>query len=289
LIVNKILVTGAGGYLGSQLVPVLAERHDVIALSRQPANGQGRRVQGDFADRATLDTIADQNIGAVVHLAAAVGGSSEEDAMTVNVVGTRRLMRWAIDNGVRRFLLASSISATGCNSPAFLPREVPVPDDYPSEAVDAYGLSKAIVEDLGAYFSRQLPALDITAVRIGTVLREDELPVTEADVRTTPVAFATLGTIAVSDAIRALAIMTERPTGPGFRRVNLVGGRIRSTMPVPETIRLVYGDRAARLDFSHYEKPGHESDSLYATSRMAELFGFRPVIDPATLREVETL
>ena len=46
---------------------------------------------------------------------------------------------------------------------------------------------------------------------------------------------------------------------------------------------------AAHLDLSRYAQPGHEYGSLYTTSRITELFGFRPVIDPATLREVSSL
>ena len=286
---STILVTGSGGYLGSRLVTVLARGHEVISLSRHPADGPGRVVRGDFADGAVLAALDGERIDAVVHLAGVTGGCSEEDAMKVNVTGTRRLMRWAIDHGVRRFVVASSIAAVGCLSPVFLPRELPVPDDYPCEAVDAYGLSKAMVEELGAYFHRQLPDLDMTLVRIGVVQREDETAVTEEIVRAMPVPFAILGSIAVADAIAALTAMTERPAGPGFRRVNLVGGRIRSSMPTADTVRLLFGPRADGLDFSHYQQAGHESDSLYATSRITELFGFRPIIDPATRQEASSL
>jgi UDP-glucose 4-epimerase len=287
--VSTILVTGSGGYLGSRLVPVLARGHQVISLSRHPADGPGRVVRGDFADGTVLAALDGERIDAVVHLAGVTGGCSEEDAMKVNVAGTRRLVRWAIDHGVRRFVVASSIAAVGCLSPLFLPRELPVPDDYPCEASDAYGLSKAMVEELGAYFHRQLPALDMTLVRLGVVQREDEPAVTEEFVRAMPVPFAILGSIAVADAIAALTAMIERPAGPGFRRVNLVAGRIRSSMPTADTVRLLFGPRLGALDFSHYEQAGHESDSLYATSRVTELFGFRPVIDPATARQVSSL
>jgi UDP-glucose 4-epimerase len=201
----------------------------------------------------------------------------------------RRLLRWAINRGVRRFVLASSIAAVGCLSPDFVPRELPIPDDYPCEAVDAYGLSKAIVEELAAYFHRQRPSVDITLVRIGVVQRTEEPPVTDAMVKTTPVPFAVLGSIAVTDAIAALTAIIDHPAGPGFRRVNLVAERIRSSMPTVATIGLLYGSRAAHLDLSRYAQPGHEYGSLYTTSRITELFGFRPVIDPATLREVSSL
>ena len=286
---STILVTGSSGYLGSRLVPALARGHQVISLSRHAEEGPGRIVRGDYADPAVLAGLDGERIDAVVHLAAVTGGCSDEDAMNVNVSGTRRLVRWAVDHGVRRFVLASSIAATGCLSPAFLPRKLPIPDDYPCEAVDAYGLSKAMVEELGAYFHRQLPELDMTLVRIGVVQREDAPPVTDEIVRAMPVPFATLGSVAVADAITALTAMAERSPSPGFRRVNLVADRIWSSRPTADTIRLLFGARADSLDLSRYEQAGHESDSLYATSRITQLFGFRRAIEPATLREVSSL
>jgi hypothetical protein len=126
-------------------------------------------------------------------------------------------------------------------------------------------------------------------VRIGVVQREDEPPVTDEIVRAMPVPFAILGSVAVADAITALAAMAERPAGAGFHRVNLVARQIRSSMPTADTVRLLFGPGADGLDLSHYEQAGHESDSLYATSRITELFGFRPVIDPATLQEASSL
>jgi UDP-glucose 4-epimerase len=289
LIVSTILVTGSGGYLGSRLVQVLAADHDLISLSRSPAGNPRRLVQGDFTDAAALTALDGERIDVVVHLAAVTGDCSEEDAMNVNVSGTRRLVRWAVEHGVRRFVLASSIAAVGCLSPTFLPRELPIPDDYPCEAVDAYGLSKAMVEELGAYFHRQLPELDMALARIGVVQRKDEPPVTGEIVKAMPAPFAKLGSVGVADAITALAAMAERPAGPGFHRVNLVASRIRCSMPTADTVRLLLGPKADGLDFSHYAQSGHESDSLYATSRMTELFGFRPIIDPATLREASSL
>jgi UDP-glucose 4-epimerase len=285
---SAILVTGASGYLGSRLVRALAPDHRVTGLSRQPAHIPGQVVTGDFADPRVLSELDGEPIDVVLHLAAVTGGSAEKDAMDVNVCGTRQLLRWAINHGVRRFVLASSIAAVGCLSPDFIPSTLPIPDDYPCEAVDAYGLSKAIVEDLAAYFHRQCPALDMTLVRIGVVQRDDEPPATDATVQAMTVPFATLGSIAVADAIRALVTMASRTAGPGFHRVNLVAGRIRSSRPTAETIRWLYGPRASGLDLSAYNRPGHESDSLYTTSRITELFGFRPVIDPATLQEVSS-
>ena len=124
---STILVTGSGGYLGSRLVQVLAADHDLISMSRSPAGNPPRVVQGDFTDAAALTALDGERIDVVVHLAAVTGGCSEEDAMNVNVSGTRRLVRWAVDHGVRRFVLASSIAAVGCLSPRSCRGSCPFP------------------------------------------------------------------------------------------------------------------------------------------------------------------
>lgn len=283
-----VLITGSSGYLGSRLLPVLAADHEVISLSRRPPAEPGRLVQGDFTDQGVLARLDDTRIDAVLHLASVVGGCSEQDAMDVNVSGTWNLMRWAVDHRVQRFVLASSIAAVGCLSRDFVPREMPIPDDYPCEAVDAYGLSKAMVEDIGGYFWRQSPDLDITLVRIGSVLLEDAPPITDDMVAALPFPFAGAGSIAVDDAIRALATMVRSPAGPGCRRVNMVADRIRSSMPTGEFVQRLFGSRAAGIDLSHYARAGHEHDSVYSTSRITELFGFRPATDPATLRKMSS-
>lgn len=113
-----ILVTGASGFVGSRLIRRLSEQHKVIALARRAPSGDAlpgvSGVQGDFSSVDDLARLDGYPIDAVVHLAAETGGTTEEAGLAVNVVGTRRLLRYLVDRGVRRFVVASSIAATGC-------------------------------------------------------------------------------------------------------------------------------------------------------------------------------
>lgn len=162
----KILVTGAGGFVGRQLVPVLAAAGwTVVAASRtRPENAVGNGVRspelGPGADwRAALD-----GADAVVHLAgrAHVGevASPETEALyrRINAEGTRALARQAAAAGVSRFVFVSSCHAVAAES-ADLLTETTVP-----RPVSAYGRSKlaaeaAVREELGGAFTILRPPL----------------------------------------------------------------------------------------------------------------------------------
>ena len=48
-------------------------------------------------------------------------------------------------------------------------------------------------------------------------------------------------------------------------------------------MRSIYGaDALAHIDFSHYEQPGHERDSLYDNSLVREELGFVPKVNVLT-------
>lgn len=115
---STILVTGASGFVGSHLVPVLlAAGHRVVALTRTTAHGDdliarvpaadrgrvGVRI-GDVTRPATLESALD-GVDAVVHLAAIPrdfdGGAS---LRLVNTEGTRAVVAAMRKTGVRRLV-----------------------------------------------------------------------------------------------------------------------------------------------------------------------------------------
>ncbi|HZX02866.1 NAD(P)-dependent oxidoreductase [Kribbella sp.] len=281
---SVILVTGASGFVGSRLVKELAVGNTVVALSRSPVAGEVIAVTGDFTAPESLARLDDYPIDAVVHLAGVTGAAAEEEAITVNVAGTRRLLRYLIDRGTRRFVLASSIAAAGCLDPDFRPRSLPIPDDHPCDSTNIYGVSKAMVEDLAAYFHRLDASLDITLFRLGVVAPEDTPPVTRDAVERMSQPFCDLGVIAVQDAAEALALAATTDLGPGCRTLNLVAPMPRTPLGTAETLRLLLGDRAEQLDLSYYRRPGNEHAGVYAIAELARTFGYTPPTDVRSMK-----
>lgn len=110
----KVLVTGAGGFLGRHVVAELVRRgHRVRALTRAGSDiaHDAQRVEivrGDLRSPATLVGAAG-DARAVLHLAAQVAGDAE-DAFTTAVVGTENLLAALEGSRVERMVLASSVA-----------------------------------------------------------------------------------------------------------------------------------------------------------------------------------
>jgi UDP-glucose 4-epimerase len=285
--VSVVLVTGASGYLGSRLLRRLDDTgYDALGLSRASVADDLASIRGDFTSSEGLRALDDVELDAVVHLASEIGGCSEEAGLAVNVLGTRALMRYALDRGCRRFILASSIAAVGSLSESFLPRELPIGDDHPCDAIDAYGLSKGLMEHVAFYFGRQVHDAEITIFRLGAVLREDFRPDGGKLMTETHLPFVIGGgAISVFDALEAFATAYERRLGPGVRRMNLVGQQARTPVPVRDALRRVLGEHASLIDASYYDDPAHEFASLYAIDRLRDTLGFVPRIDVQTLTD----
>jgi nucleoside-diphosphate-sugar epimerase len=283
--VSTVLVTGATGFIGSRLVRQLRENHDVIAFARRDVAEATVSLRGDFSAAEDLAQLDGYYIDAVVHLAGVTGGSSEEDAFRVNVAGSRRFFRYAIDRGIRHFVVASSIAAAGCLSDEFLPSVLPIPDDHPCHAFDAYGLSKSLMESTIRYFGRSDAALEFTVFRIGVVLQEDAEPPDPEALQRMTWPFCQMGTIAASDVVDAIALAATQPVGPGVRQMNLVAPLAGAPIPTAEALRAVLGDKADALDLSFYESPGNSDGPLYAIDRLHDVYGFRPQVNVRTMRD----
>lgn len=164
----KIVVTGAGGFVGSCLVPILAERgHKVIAL---------QKIASDRKDIITVvtghltpdDSLGDffENADCVVHLAGYAHDleASDEDALTryrkTNVGLTEQLAREAAKHGVRRFVFISSVKVMGESSP----EGKPLDETDPLSPATPYARSKATAETRLAMVAKET-GLEVVILR----------------------------------------------------------------------------------------------------------------------------
>lgn len=277
---KTILITGASGFIGSRLARCLEDTHTVICLQRRPGSGEGKAlvVQGEFHSSEDLRQLDGHKIDILVHLAAEVGGCSEEAGLGINVLGTQRLLRYLADHGTCRFVLASSIAVPGILHNDSLPLRLPIPDDHPCLAQEAYGLSKAFMEQIAHYFHRVDRRLDFVNLRFGAVVDEATWnpPPLTATRGAMNIPFAFLSHVRVGDIVAAIRCCVEAPPQPGVRTFNAVGPTASCDDPVPAVLRSVLGAAAAKLDLSHYEQPGHEFDPLFDMSAIRQALGYSP-------------
>jgi len=107
----RILLTGATGFVGRHLLPLLAERHEVIALGRTRPDADVAWVERDLAapwDEAGLP----DRVDAVIHLAQSEHYKDfpdrADDIYAINVASTFGLLDWARRTGARRFVFTST-------------------------------------------------------------------------------------------------------------------------------------------------------------------------------------
>jgi len=159
---RRVVLTGAAGSIGRAVSPSLASRWDLRLTDVAP--GEAAELDVTHLDVTDLDACREafSEADAVVHLAAVPDpNASWADLLPANVVGAYQVAQAAVDCGVRRLVLASSLQAVSG-----------YPDGRQTRAVDAprpanlYGATKAWSEALGAWVATS-SSTSVVALRIG--------------------------------------------------------------------------------------------------------------------------
>ena len=159
----KVIITGGGGFLGSELAEALLARGELTGASGNtepieelplldarfgfgPTVAPVRRMEGDITERAVIeDAIGGAASFSIFHLASMVSGECEErydDALRVNLDGGRHIFEAArAATGQPRVVFASSVASFGGED-----MPTPVGDFTKHTPRTTYGMTKAICE-----------------------------------------------------------------------------------------------------------------------------------------------
>jgi UDP-glucuronate 4-epimerase len=188
---ETILVTGAAGFIGSNLIKKLLNlgTYKVLAIDNfddfypkeikisnlKPFMNEPEFTfkEGDILNTNILETFA-ENIDIIVHLAAKAGvRPSIEDPsryQQVNEAGTLNLLEFAKNHKIKRFIFASSSSVYGINN------NVPwSEDDKSSTPISPYAATKLSGEMMGHVYS-YLFEINFIALRFFTVYGPGQRP-----------------------------------------------------------------------------------------------------------------
>ncbi len=178
---RRVLVTGGGGFIGSNLVRGLLDRGDEVRVLDNFATGsrgnlEGLEVEVVEGELRSYERVhnAVRGVEVVFHLGAL--GSvprSVQDPLTtsaVNVEGTLNVLLAARDEGVRRVVFASSSSVYG-SAP-----QLPAHESMPVDPISPYGVAKLAAERYCVSFSRVYHSFETVVLRYFNVFGPRQNP-----------------------------------------------------------------------------------------------------------------
>ena len=161
--IDRCLVTGGAGFIGSNIARLLVSRGHGVTVLDNCSSGYRENiagvhgvelVEGDVRSDADLDR-AMRGADTVFHLAASVGNTrSIEQPIAdseINVLGTLRVLEAARRHGVRKLVFSSSAGIFGEL------KTLPIREDHPVEPDTPYGASKLAAEKLCLAYSKLYP------------------------------------------------------------------------------------------------------------------------------------
>ena len=179
---NKIIVTGAAGQIGSELTLALRRKYgrgNVLATDIKAQIDPRLRDSGPYKHldvlegAAIAETIAGFSADTIFHMSAILSASGEKKpqlAWNVNLNGTFNVLEAAREHGLVRVFIPSSIAAFGPGTP-----RLNTPNDTVLKPKTMYGLTKVAGELLGDYYVKRY-GLDVRGCRYPGIISHETPP-----------------------------------------------------------------------------------------------------------------
>lgn len=149
--IKRVVVTGGSGRVGGYVVRQLLKDYEVVIADLVPGNADAEYAEVNVMN---LDQVraAVKGADAVVHLAALDfdWGCNPEKYIDVNVRGTWHVLQAAQEEGIKKVVLCSSVSACGLSEmrPDWKPQSLPIDETHENRPVQAYSVSKIVMEQM---------------------------------------------------------------------------------------------------------------------------------------------
>jgi UDP-N-acetylglucosamine/UDP-N-acetyl-alpha-D-glucosaminouronate 4-epimerase len=178
---TRVLVTGGGGFIGSNLVRGLLEQGEEVRVLDNFSTGNRANLEGLDVDIVEGELRSYERVHnavrgtEIVYHLGALGSvpRSVQDPLTssaVNVEGTLNVLLAARDEGVRRVVFSSSSSVYGNSG------ELPRTEAMPPDPISPYGVAKLAAERYCVSFSRVYHGFETVVLRYFNVFGERQSP-----------------------------------------------------------------------------------------------------------------
>ena len=287
---ERILVTGARGFIGAPLVQALLKKGYLIRSTSRVLTGESNDEEYDTVEQYRFDLDDDStdyerllaNVDVVIHLAARVhavskSGSNVSGYNKINTIGTERLAKAASVGGIKRFIFLSSIKVNGernlsdekGNILAFNEGDDPRPQE-------AYAKSKLEAEDVIRKICRE-SKMDFIILRptlvYGPGVRANFLSLIDAVNRNCPLPFASVKNkrsfLYVGNLIHAITLSVSYP-----EKANQIFLVSDTDISVPQLVRKIASLLGRKALLFHFP--------VKCLKTLGSLTGKRPIIDRLT-------
>ena len=262
----RILITGAGGFVGRHVVDLLKDEHDLITPSSRELNlvdscwnfEAQMQIPGVYGYGSYFKYL---QIDAIVHLAATCGGIGINKDNPGRFIYENLLMGVNVLEGARSADVKKVVlMGTVCAYPKFTPvpfKEEDIWNGYPEETNAPYGIAKKAIMEMGIAYSRQY-GMDITNLIpvnmageydnfnehsshvIPALIKKFEYPIQEIDgrhVKLWGTGSASREFLYAGDCARAIDVALNKNTGP--EPINLGTGQEITIRDLAELVKRV--------------------------------------------------
>jgi UDP-N-acetylglucosamine/UDP-N-acetyl-alpha-D-glucosaminouronate 4-epimerase len=293
---ERALVTGGAGFIGSNLVRALVERGDAVRVLDNFSTGNRANLDGLDVDIVEGELRSYERVhnavrgSDVVYHLGALGSvpRSVQDPLTssaVNVEGTLNVLLAARDEGVRRVVFSSSSSVYGAK------RDLPVDETLQADPISPYGVAKLAAERYCVSFSRVYESFESVVLRYFNVFGPRQSPFSQyaamVPLFITAVANGEPVTVYgdgeqsrdftyVANVIDA-TLRAASADGASGRIFNVAAGSPASVNAVADAIGRILG-KAVERRFAP-PRPGDIRDSWADVTAAKDVLGYVPSID----------
>ena len=284
---KRIIFTGGSGKAGRHAVPhLLAKGHAILNLDLKPLDLPGvRTLITDLTDSGQTFNALTSHFGfdnyadgappvapdAVVHFAAipAIGLVPDNLTYAANVISTYNVIEAAVKLGVRKVIIASSETTYGvCFAEGDKDyHSFPLTEEYDSDPMDSYGLSKVVNEKTARAFAMRYKA-DIYALRIGNVIEPHEYDAFPGYIANPPVRKRNAWSYIDARDLGQIVHLCIEKDGLGYQVFNAVNDTITADLPTEEFL-------AKYAPNTPVTRPMGPREAPLSNQKIREVLGFR--------------